>query len=95
MTDKPFAIDPEVTALLAVSGLTFGFAYFASLKRSVTLLTSGYGWIRPVAYGLGRFCAAAGFLFVAVNFGAAPLLAAFAGFLLARVVVLRQYGRPK
>jgi len=93
MTDNMLAIDPVTTAILAIAGVALGFAYFASLKYSVALLAEGKGWLRPVAYALGRFCAAGALLFVAVKLGAAPLLAAFAGFLVARVLVLRAHRR--
>ena len=89
MTHNAFVVDPEFTLFMAVAGLAFGFVYFASLKRSVSLLVSGKGWLGPLALTLGRIGAAVGFLFVAAKFGAAPLFAAFIGFLMARALALR------
>ncbi len=67
----------------------FGLLYFAALKRCVALLVGGQGWLGPLALTLGRIGAAAGILFVAAKLGAAPLLAVFIGFLMARAVALR------
>jgi len=89
MTHNALTIDPEPTILMAVAGLAFGFGYFASLKRSVTMFVGGKGWLGPLALTLGRIGAAVGFLFVAAKLGAAPLLAAFIGFLMARALALR------
>ena len=89
MTHNAVIIDPELTLLMAVAGLAFGFVYFASLKRSVSLFVGGKGWLGPLALTLGRIGAAAALLFVAAQLGAAPLLASFIGFLMARALALR------
>jgi len=83
------ALDPELTLLMAIAGLAFGFVYFASLKRSVSLFVGGKGWFGPLVLTLGRIGAAVAFLFVAAKLGAAALLAAFVGFLMARALALR------
>lgn len=88
MTHNALSVDP-VTMLMAVAGVIFGFLYFASLKRSVTLFIGGKGWLSSLALTLGRMGAAAAFLIVAAKLGAAPLLAAFIGFLIARALALR------
>ena len=80
---------PELTLLTAFAGLMFGLAYFAALKRSVTLLVRSDSWLGPVALTLGRAGAAVGFLLIAAKLGAAPLLSGFAGFLVARALALR------
>ena len=54
-----------------------------SSGRSLSLRT-GRGWLAPVALTLGRTGAAVVFLALAARLGAASLLAAFLGFLLAR-----------
>lgn len=36
---------PELTLLTAFAGLMFGLAYFAALKRSVTLLVRSDSWL--------------------------------------------------
>jgi hypothetical protein len=89
MTHNAFPIDPDLTILMAAAGLASGLMYFASLKRSVNLLVIGKGWLGPVVLALGRITAAVACLFVAAKLGAAPLLAAFIGFMLARALALR------
>lgn len=89
MTHTELIAHPELTAIMAVAGLMFGLAYFMALKRSVALFVGGKGWLGPLALTLGRIGAAGGFLFVAAKLGAAPLLAAFVGFLMARALALR------
>ena len=89
MTHAALIANPDLTILMAFAGFVFGLAYFATLKRSVALLSTGRGWFGPVALTLGRIGAAVGFLFIAAKLGAAPLLAAFLGFLLARTTALR------
>jgi len=89
MTHNALTSNPELTLLMWIAGLAFGFIYFAALRRSVNLFVGGKGWLGPLALTVGRIGAAAGFLFVAAKLGAAPLLAAFIGFLMARAVALR------
>lgn len=89
MTHVAFSIDPALTALMLVAGFAFGFVYFAALKRSVALFVGSTSWLGPLALTLGRIGAAIAFLFIAAKLGAAPLLAAFIGFLLARALALR------
>jgi purine-cytosine permease-like protein len=81
MTHHALTINTQLTLLVAVAGLAFGF--------SVSLFVSGKGWLGPLALTLGRIGAAVAFLFVAAKLGAAPLLAAFIGFLMARTLALR------
>jgi hypothetical protein len=89
MTHSTLMTHPELTLMMAFTGLLLGLIYFATLKRSVNLFVGGKGWFGPLALTLGRIGAAAAFLFVAAKLGAAPLLAAFIGFLIARVLALR------
>jgi hypothetical protein len=89
MTYTTVVSQSELIVLAAAAGLMFGLLYFAALKRSVTLFVGSDGWLGPLALTLGRVGAAAGFLFVAAKLGAAPLLTAFLGFLMARAGVLR------
>jgi hypothetical protein len=80
---------PDLAIGMACAGFGFGLLYFAALRRTVTLFAMGRGWFGPVAFTLSRIGAAVIFLVVAAKLGAAPLLAAFLGFLLARTVMLR------
>jgi hypothetical protein len=77
-----------VTIMMAFVGFMFGLLYFATLKRTVALFATGCGWFDPVALTLGRTGAAVVFLALAAKLGAASLLAAFLGFLLARSMAL-------
>jgi len=89
MTHNAFIIDPSLTILMAVAGVVLGLVYFASLKRSVTMFVGGKGWLGPVVLTLGRIGAAVALLYLAAKLGAASLLAAFIGFLMARALALR------
>ena len=89
MTHNSLIVHSELTFMMALAGFTLGLAYFAALKRSVALFVGRKGWFGLLALTLGRIGATAGFLFVAARLGAAPLLAAFIGFLMARALALR------
>jgi hypothetical protein len=93
MTRTSLIVHAELTVLMALAGLMFGLLYFAALKRSVTLLVGGEGWLGPLALTLGRIGTAAAFLLATANIGVAPLLAAFVGFLIARALALRMERR--
>lgn len=81
--------DLALLVTMAFAGMLFGVVYFATLRRAVTLFTAGRGWIGPVSLTLARIAAAVIFLGLAAKLGAAALIAAFLGFLLARTVMLR------
>jgi hypothetical protein len=66
-----------VVASFVFTGLAFGLAYFAVLRRTVDLHSAGHG----------RFAIL--FLGVAARVGTLPLLSSFIGFLLARALALR------
>ena len=68
-----------------VAGLAFGLAYFAALRRSVAAFAAGDGWLGPAAFTLARICGAAILLALLARLGAASLLAAFLGFLVAQI----------
>jgi hypothetical protein len=80
---------PELVPAMAFAGLIFGLLYFALLRRSVTLFATGRGWAGPLGLTILRIGAVVGFLFFAAKLGAATLVAAFIGFLIARVLALR------
>jgi N-ATPase, AtpR subunit len=77
------------TVLAGSAGLILGLAYFEALKRTVAALTGGSGWLVAVPLTLLRVAAIALALAAAARYGATPLIAAFAGFLLARGIALR------
>lgn len=74
--------------LPGTAGLILGLAYFETLKRTVTALTSGTVWRVAVPLTLLRVAAIALALAAAARYGATPLLAAFAGFLVARAIAV-------
>jgi hypothetical protein len=80
---------PALTLMTAVAGFGLGLAYFATLRRTVAIFAIGRGWLGPLGLTLGRIGAAVLFLGAAARLGAAPLLAALFGFLLARTVAVR------
>jgi hypothetical protein len=75
---------------MAVAGLAFGMVYFEALRRTVDLLAARRGLLEPLTLTLGRIGAALILLALAANLGAPALLAAFGGFLLARMAALRR-----
>ncbi|HUK07427.1 MAG TPA: ATP synthase subunit I [Stellaceae bacterium] len=74
---------------MAVAGVAFGLIYFAVLRRTSVLLAAGGGWTAPLAFTAARICGAVIFLTLAAELGAASLLAAFIGFLVARAIAVR------
>jgi hypothetical protein len=84
------------TALLlamGVAGLGFGLIYFATLRRTAEALGAGRRRRWAVILSVGRALAAVAVFTGAAHVGAAPLLVTFAGFLLARAVVVRRVRR--
>ena len=94
MTGAPLTPTPVLLVAIGLAGFVFGLAYFAAVQRTALLFAAGRGWLAPVALTVGRIGAAVLFLALAARLGAAPLLAGFAGFLLARAVALRVARRP-
>lgn len=79
--------------LWAVAGFGFGLFYLAALRHTVDLFANAGGWRGPVLLTLARLAGAGIFLGLAASFGAPSLLAAFAGFLVARAVAMRRARR--
>ena len=82
-----------LAAVWLASGVLFGFAYFALLRRTVGYFTSSRGHFLPAALTVGRLAAAAAFFWWAARSGVMPTLAAFLGFLIARAVALQAMRR--
>lgn len=74
---------------MALAGIAFGLVYFAALQKTAALFATGGGWLGPSALTLSRIGAAMIFFTFAVKLGAASLLAAFTGFLVARAIAVR------
>jgi len=75
--------------LLAVAGLALGVVYFASMRRGVQLSIARQAWLSYLAWAFVRIAATALCFTFAVHWGLSALLAAFAGFLVARTLALR------
>jgi hypothetical protein len=71
------------------AGFIFGLGYFAAVRRTTALVASGSGWRAPAALTVGRLGLAILLFVFAAKLGAGYLLAAFAGFLIARWKALR------
>ena len=72
-----------------LAGLVVGFVHFAALRRTVDLYSAGRGRLAVAALTFGRITAAIVFFGLAARLGVLPLLSAFLGFLLARLLALR------
>jgi F1F0 ATPase subunit 2 len=76
------------------AGAAIGTLYFLALRWNVRIFATGRPVVLAVALQFARFAAMAGLLtFVALEFGALPLLAATGGVLMARTMFLR-WGAP-
>ena len=90
MIHNALALTVGLPLAAAVIGLAFGLVYFAALHHTVALFAAQRSWVGPAALTVARIGAAVILLALAARLGAAPLLAAFIGFLLARAVALRR-----
>jgi hypothetical protein len=84
MIPNPFLDALMAGVPAATVGALGGWAYFRMLRLTVESFVEGRGWRRAVLLSLGRLSGVGAMLWIAAQFGAVPLLAAFAGFLLAR-----------
>ena len=85
----------NVAALVAAfaAGVGLGAAHFRSLWWSVVLLREGRMGIGVAVQSL-RFLVLAAALVVIARLGAGPFIAAAAGVLAARALLMRRYRRP-
>lgn len=88
------AADLMLIAASAGVGFLAGIAYFAALNRTVALYLTGTSRWRSVGAHLLRIAAVLTFFSLIVQLGAQPLLAAFAGLLIARPVAMRVLRPP-
>jgi hypothetical protein len=79
-----------IAAASVFAGVLFGLLYFAGLRRAVECYVGSGNAGRALAFTLARIGGVVAFLTIAAWLGALPLLAAFAGFLAARAIVLRR-----
>ena len=76
--------------IAGVAGFACGFAFFRALAANVALYVSGRAKGRAIAVHVLRLAGVGAAFFAAAQFGAAPLLAALVGFLIARAVTTRK-----
>ena len=85
---------PDVEAILsyAALGLIVGFGYYMSMRLDSGVMAGvGPRWLPLLIHGL-RIAAAIGVFAWLASLGMLPILAAFAGFLLGRVIAFRALG---
>ena len=80
----------EFATAATVGGALLGLVYFACLRWTTELLATDGGWARPAVLTFVRFAAVTAAFGLAARWGAVPLLAGFAGFLVSRGIALRQ-----
>jgi hypothetical protein len=73
-----------------LGGLFVGYGYFRALRETARLLVNGGEPLRAIALTLGRISLLATGFFVAVLAGGLALLAALAGVLCAKWILLRR-----
>ncbi len=87
MTDLPLMV---LLPLCFLGGLFIGYGYFRALRETANLLVNGGEPLRAIALTLGRISLLASGFFLAVLAGGLALLAAFAGLLCAKWIMLRR-----
>jgi F1F0 ATPase subunit 2 len=90
MIDLPALPLPLILPACLAGGLALGLAYFQSLRLTADLIVRGGRPFLGAALTLGRFAGLGAGLYVAVAGGAPALLAALAGVIWARRIVLRR-----
>jgi hypothetical protein len=83
-------IEPTLDAVLsyAALGLIVGFGYYMSMRLNAGLPAGAPVWMPKLLHGL-RLAAAIGFFAWLASLGMMPILSAFAGFLVGRVIAFR------
>lgn len=76
-----------------LGGLALGFAYFLALRKTADLIVTGGHPLLGVALTLGRLAFLAAGFYLAVLAGGLALLAALAGVLVAKALLLAQMRR--
>jgi hypothetical protein len=79
---------PVTVALFFAVGFLLGFGYFRSLRRTTDMLLGHGSMFLVLALTLGRMAAIATGFYLAALAGAPALLAAFAGAMFGRAMVL-------
>ena len=92
MTD-PSTLPPIVLLPICfLCGLFIGYGYFRALRETANLIVKGGNPLRAIVLTLARISLLATGFFIAVLAGGLALLAAFAGVLCAKWIMLRRIG---
>jgi hypothetical protein len=86
LSDLPLTLTLPVCFL---GGMLLGFAYFRAIRMTVDLILGGGPAVLGLALTLGRFAVLGAGFYLAVLAGAFALLAALAGVLCAKALMLR------
>ena len=89
MMDTMAAPQLLTIAVSLLAGLGFGLLYFRAMRASVQRLLAGASPGKVAGLTLARIAIAGAFASLLALWGAAALLAGFAGFLAARALALR------
>ncbi|MEH6646738.1 N-ATPase subunit AtpR [Sulfitobacter sp.] len=73
-----------------LGGLIIGYGYFRALRETTNLIVGEGAPLKALALTLGRLSLVGTGFFIAVLAGGAPLLAALAGLLCAKALMMRQ-----
>jgi N-ATPase, AtpR subunit len=95
VTHETFVSAAGLALAMTFAGFAAGLVYFIALHRTVALFSAGGSRLGPSALTLGRIVAITILLALAARLGAAPLIATFLGFLVARAVALHATRRDK
>jgi hypothetical protein len=76
-------------AACALAGLALGFVYFRTLRISADLIVNGGSALLAIGLGVVRLGLLVAGFYLVVQFGAAALIAALAGVLAAKAMLLR------
>lgn len=89
MTDV-YNMSPAITFLIGfMGGFVFGYGYFSALRKTTQLIVDHGQPLLGLGLTVGRATLLAGGLYFAVQIGALALLAALAGILSAKALMLR------
>ena len=93
MNFTPAAVEPSLEAILsyAALGLIVGFGYYMSMRLNAGLPEGAPEWLPKIIHVL-RIAAAIVFFGWLASLGLLPIMSAFAGFLLGRVIAFRTLG---
>lgn len=88
------ALSWPLSALLSFAGgVGLGFCYFRALRQTTEMLIGGGSMLLALGLTLGRVATIAAGFYLASRLGATALLAAFAGAMIGRMIIMAQQRR--